>query len=62
MVIDIAVLDYVDGKVRLISCNVPADYDSYTIEAELESRGYDLDNIYYMTATNIELIDERSII
>lgn len=59
MVIDIAILDYVNAKVRLVSCDVPTDYTNETIENELELLGYNIDEINYMTATNIELLDER---
>lgn len=59
MVIDIAILDYADAKVRLVSCDVPDNYTNETIEGELELLGYNIDEISYMTATNIELSDER---
>lgn len=59
MVIDIAILDYRDAKVRLVSCDVPDDYTDENIEGELKLLGYNMDEISYMTATNIELLDER---
>ena len=59
MIVDIAILDYADAKVRLVSCDVPDNYTSETIEGELELLGYDVDKIYYMVATNIEISDER---
>lgn len=59
MVIDIAILDYADAKVRLVSCDVPDNYTNETIEGELELLGYDMAMTSYMTATNIELLDER---
>ena len=59
MVIDIAILDYADAEVRLVSCDVPDNYTNETIEGELELLGYNMAEISYMTATNIELSDER---
>lgn len=59
MIIDIAILDYVDSKIRLVSCDVPDNYTNETIEGELELLGYDMATTSYMTATNIELLDER---
>ena len=59
MTIDIAILDYADGKVRLVSCYVPDNYTNETIEGELKLLGYNMDETSYMTATNIELSDER---
>lgn len=59
MIIDIAILDYSDAKVRLVSCDVPDNYTNETIEGELKLLGYDMDYIYYMVATNIEVSDER---
>lgn len=59
MIIDIAILDYSDAKVRLVSCDVPDNYTNEAIEGELELLGYNIDKISYMTATNIELLDER---
>lgn len=59
MIVDIAVLDYADAKVRLVSCDVPDNYTNETIECELELLGYNMATTSYMTATNIELLDER---
>lgn len=59
MVIDIAILDYANAKVRLVPCDVPYNYTNETIEGELELLGYNMAEISYMTATNIELSDER---
>ena len=59
MIVDIAILDYRDAKVRLVSCEVPDDYTNETIEGELKLLGYNMDEVSYMTATNIELSDER---
>ena len=59
MVIDIAILDYADAKVRLVSCDVPDNYTNETIEGELELLGYNMATTSYMVATNIELLDER---
>ena len=59
MIVDIAILDYRDAKVRLVSCEVPDDYTNETIEGELKLLGYKMDEVSYMTATNIELSDER---
>ena len=59
MIIDIAILDYADAKVRLVSCDVPDNYTDETIEGELELLGYNMATTSYMTATNIELLDER---
>ena len=59
MVIDIAILDYADATVRLVSCDVPDNYTNETIEGELELLGYNMATTSYMTATNIELLDER---
>ena len=59
MVIDIAILDYADAKVRLVSCDVPDSYTNETIEGELELLGYNMATTNYMVATNIELSDER---
>ena len=59
MTIDIAILDYRDAKVRLVSCDVPDNYTNETIEGELKLLGYHMDETSYMTATNIELSDER---
>lgn len=59
MVIDIAILDYTDAKVRLVSCDVPDNYTNETIEGELELLGYNMDTTSYMTAKHIELTDER---
>jgi hypothetical protein len=61
MVIDIAILDYADAKVRLVACDVPDNYTNATIEGELELLGYNIDEVSYMTATNIELSDERGV-
>lgn len=57
--IDIAILDYTNAKVRLVTCDVPDNVSNETIENELELLGYNMDEISYMTATNIELSDER---
>ena len=59
MIIDIAILDYADAKVRLVSCDVPDNYTNETVERELDLLGYDMATTNYMTATNIELSDER---
>lgn len=59
MVVDIAIFDYADAKVRLVSCDIPDNYTTETIEGELKLLGYDMDYIYYMVATNIEVLDER---
>ena len=59
MIIDIAILDYADAKVRLVSCDVPDNYTNETIEGELELLGYNMATTSYMVATNIELLDER---
>ena len=59
MIIDIAILDYADAKVRLVSCDVPDNYTNETVERELDLLGYDMATTKYMTATNIELSDER---
>ena len=59
MIIDIAILDYADAKVRLVSCDVPDNYTNETVERELETLGYDMNTTSYMTAINIELYDER---
>ena len=59
MIVDIAILDYRDAKVRLVSCEVPDDYTNETIAGELKLLGYNMDEVSYMTATNIELSDER---
>ena len=59
MIVDIAILDYADAKVRLVSCDVPDNYTNETIEGELELLGYNMATTSYMTATNIELSDER---
>lgn len=59
MVIDIAILDYADAKVRLVSCDVPDNYTNETIEGELELLGYNMATTSYMVATNIEVSDER---
>ena len=59
MIVDIAILDYADAKVRLVSCDVPDNYTNETIEGELELLGYNMATTSYMVATNIELLDER---
>lgn len=59
MVIDIAILDYADAKVRLVSCDVPDNYTDENIEDELKLLGYNMATTSYMTAINIELLDER---
>ena len=42
-----------------MSCDVPDNYTNETIEGELELLGYNMATTSYMTATNIELLDER---
>jgi hypothetical protein len=59
MIIDIAILDYADAKVRLVSFDVPDDYTNDSIETALEWLGYSMATTSYMVATNIELSDER---
>ena len=59
MIVDIAILDYADAKVRLVSCDVPDNYTAEIIENELELLGYNMATTSYMVATNIELSDER---
>lgn len=60
MVIDIVVLDYANAKVHMMMCGVPDDYTNETIERFLESCGYNMATTSYMTAINIELLDERN--
>ena len=57
--IDIAILDYASATVRLVTCDVPDNASSETIEAELELLGYKMATTDYMTAESIKLIDER---
>lgn len=57
--IDIAILDYANAKVRLVTCDVPDNVSNETIEAELEVLGYDINTTSYMFYKSIELIDER---
>ena len=57
--IDIAILDYADAKVRLVTCDVPDNASNETIEAELELLGYKMATTDYMAAKGIKLIDER---
>ena len=57
--IDIAILDYANAKVRLVTCDVPDDVDNETIEGELKLLGYKMATTDYMVAKSIELIDER---
>lgn len=59
MIIDIAILDYANAKVRLVSCDVPDNYTNETIAGELELLGYNMATTSFMTATNIELSDDR---
>lgn len=59
MIIDVAILDYANAKVRLVSLDVPADYTNESIETSLEWLGYDMRTTSFMTAINIELNDER---
>lgn len=60
MVIDIAVLDYANAKVHMMMCGVPDDYTHENIERFLKSCGYNMATTAYMTAINIELLDERN--
>ena len=57
--IDIAILDYADAEVRLVTCDVPDNASNETIEAELELLGYKMATTDYMVAKGIKLIDER---
>lgn len=59
MIIQIAILDYAESKVRLVSCDVPDNYTDEIIEGELELLGYKMATTSYMTAPSIELSDER---
>lgn len=59
MTIDVAILDYADAEVRLLSLDVPNDYTNESIETALEWLGYSMKTTSFMTAINIELNDER---
>lgn len=59
MIIDVAILDYENAKVKLISLEVPPDYTDESIETALEWLGYSMGTTSFMTAINIELSDER---
>lgn len=51
---DIAVLDYTTGRVTIYQ-QVEIDGDTELIEGFLSEKGHNLDNIHYMTGTQLQV-------